>query len=1195
MSTPDAKSASKQSETFIARWSARDRTCMPAAPGALVTVPYPGLRSFKPELNQFFFGRERQKRELKAFFSDGSRGPDGRRRVTFVVGGSGSGKSSLTLAGLIAELNTISMPELSGAWYVAQTRPEKDPIAQLLLALNRIVLTNVDLAVQRARKEGGDEQVGKRVLEIAKALGSTDTRDPDELKKDLVGRLCSELAPLPAGKTQPTLDMLALFGFVEGTLDKLDAVMALPNQRSGKPSLLIHIDQFEEVFREETDRVGREALMHLLRSVYEYAPQHLFVVATMRSEELHKCSEYEGIAEVVNNSMYLIDLVSQDEIQKAIVDPARRAATLWELPVKPSATAPFTPEAVRLLQQAYQEAGAAIEHTADQLPLLQHCLPLAWEAAVDDWISRRRSDAGAKLEITREILESIPGWVSANAASQQSDPAPRSRTSEWLSPTTPELGKSRLGRCLDAHAQAVLISAAGKWVSADGRPAPPLAVYNVGSPKAAFGDVPTEFAGLIAAFCCLAQLDDRGRAVRRFVTLNDIVRASGLPEWTSTKYSSDVLSKRVQTALGEFERAGFIERIGATEGTRYNVSHEAFVRNWTSYERWLNEKQFVQQRIRESAKRAVRLSREPMNWNPIDWILASRKRDAYAIIPDETGSRLRCVFGERPIFSRTWAQKILQDQSASGIAAKAALENISPEERLNAIREIWKDSGWWQDHGRTRQATAGALFMLFVIAAGMLWLFLAQKSKLAEANADLARRNGDSAYQLRNLLIAVQTFSANFPTSVQLREVQISNRLAYESASSKSLSDNKEAMRVLRKTFYQSDFGLRRYLSGTSILFEDDWPASKRPRPEDLKDAVCRVAEEDAAPIKVKRPDGGELGVAALFGTLWIPGADDALAKPSIGEKGYFGGIAVSPRGLICLSHDARWVLSWGSSLLPALFQIVWSQQGKEWHAKVLSQRTINLNIDQNRALFDPRFSGAFGASTDRARTGKPVQYFSKDGVVSFVMPISSNRTPRVLIWTASGLLHPDDSIQVDGKDWPWCDYKAVSARQGTGARLVSECQIPADIPGQRDISDDRQLTLAVTFGEGQCRNPSVAAEKNCASTIELRFQGIDSQEVTDNVSLRLQHNFARVTNAKLEDGWLWLYDSDRKSWRYLIGRDRFDSLLDFKYAGVAWQDTPGRRAVDNYTPSRECDDMDSFPNCKKYLEAEGSWPGPPK
>src|SRR5262249_1670577 len=160
----------------------------------------------------------------------------------------------------------------------------------------------------------------------------------------------------------------------------------------------------------ETDAGGREALILLLRSVYEYAPPRLFVVATIRSEDLHKCSEYEGIAEVVNSSMYLIDLVSQDEIQKAIVEPARREATLWELPIKPSATAPYAPEGVRLLQRAYQEAGTAIEHKADQLPLLQHCLPMVWEAAINDWISRRARDATAKLEITREILEGIPGW-----------------------------------------------------------------------------------------------------------------------------------------------------------------------------------------------------------------------------------------------------------------------------------------------------------------------------------------------------------------------------------------------------------------------------------------------------------------------------------------------------------------------------------------------------------------------------------------------------------------------------------------------------------------------------------------------------------------------------------------------------------------------------------------------------------------
>lgn len=55
--------------------------------------PFPGLRSFEPGESELFFGREPETDELRR-----------RLRVTrflAVVGGSGSGKSSLVRSGLI--------------------------------------------------------------------------------------------------------------------------------------------------------------------------------------------------------------------------------------------------------------------------------------------------------------------------------------------------------------------------------------------------------------------------------------------------------------------------------------------------------------------------------------------------------------------------------------------------------------------------------------------------------------------------------------------------------------------------------------------------------------------------------------------------------------------------------------------------------------------------------------------------------------------------------------------------------------------------------------------------------------------------------------------------------------------------------------------------------------------------------------
>src|ERR1700736_5565782 len=60
--------------------------------------PYPGLRSFDPQEGENFFGRERNVAAVQDRLA--------KSRMVVVLGGSGSGKSSLLRAGLLPYLNT---------------------------------------------------------------------------------------------------------------------------------------------------------------------------------------------------------------------------------------------------------------------------------------------------------------------------------------------------------------------------------------------------------------------------------------------------------------------------------------------------------------------------------------------------------------------------------------------------------------------------------------------------------------------------------------------------------------------------------------------------------------------------------------------------------------------------------------------------------------------------------------------------------------------------------------------------------------------------------------------------------------------------------------------------------------------------------------------------------------------------------
>lgn len=104
-------------ESQVARL--RDLLNQPAAQPERIECPYPGMIPFRVEDARWFYGRDKEIDELV-------------RRVRlqnflFVIGPSGSGKSSLVFAGLVAELNK-RQPD---AWLVKTIRTGSDPLAVL--------------------------------------------------------------------------------------------------------------------------------------------------------------------------------------------------------------------------------------------------------------------------------------------------------------------------------------------------------------------------------------------------------------------------------------------------------------------------------------------------------------------------------------------------------------------------------------------------------------------------------------------------------------------------------------------------------------------------------------------------------------------------------------------------------------------------------------------------------------------------------------------------------------------------------------------------------------------------------------------------------------------------------------------------------------------------------------------------------
>ncbi len=225
---------------------------------------FPGLRPFEPDEAYLFFGRDGQSDELIRRLA--------KNRFLAVVGTSGSGKSSLVRAGLLAFLRSGYLSEAGSSWRIALLRPGLNPIASLAAALNH------------------DSVLGNGDLDPATRLNHIETT----LRR-------------------------SSFGLVEAVRQ----AQIGPHQ-----NLLVVVDQFEEIFRMRRVRTGiggpddeAAAFVKLLLEACHQTELSIYVVITMRSDFIGDCSEFRDLPESLNQSQYLIPRMTRDQCQEAIEGP----------------------------------------------------------------------------------------------------------------------------------------------------------------------------------------------------------------------------------------------------------------------------------------------------------------------------------------------------------------------------------------------------------------------------------------------------------------------------------------------------------------------------------------------------------------------------------------------------------------------------------------------------------------------------------------------------------------------------------------------------------------------------------------------------------------------------------------------------------------------------------------------------------
>ena len=352
----------------------------------LTPRPYPGLRSFSSSESSVFFGREGHGRLLANRL--------GQHNVLAVLGGSGSGKSSVVRAGLLPYLTSGTIPDRPGRWYKAEMRPGTEPTSAMVEALWVQVCSSI------RQKEFGN-------IGLKEAFDKLKSYEADHARVDrLTDQIASRISVPPTAEDRLYLQKFiplltdsdgalspeGLLSFADKTLDAMDAQLS-PGLQAAPANLMILIDQFEELFRPEVNSNGRDAILALVKLVAEIGRKKprpgLFIVLTMRSEELHRCSEYEGLSAVVVNSSVQLDLISGDrEVTAAIVEPAREVFKSWGISYNEGhndETAPFDPILVSQLRDQTARLRNALDHKPDSLPLLQHALQSIWNNGLERW------------------------------------------------------------------------------------------------------------------------------------------------------------------------------------------------------------------------------------------------------------------------------------------------------------------------------------------------------------------------------------------------------------------------------------------------------------------------------------------------------------------------------------------------------------------------------------------------------------------------------------------------------------------------------------------------------------------------------------------------------------------------------------------------------------------------------------------
>jgi WD40 repeat protein/DNA-binding SARP family transcriptional activator len=248
-----------------------ERTITPATDISVPTgppppCPYRGLFAFYEEDAPYFFGREAFTRRLVEAIKT--------QAVTAVVGSSGSGKSSVVFAGLLAGLRQEEH------WAIATFRPGRQPFK----ALARTLLSHLE-------PELGETEQLVETRKLAEAL-------------------------------------------YEGTLILPDVVDRILEKTPGANRLLLVADQFEELYTLCPDPNVRHYFIDVLLEAIDFEqfrPRAMFTfVFTLRADFLEQALAHRPFADAFQDADLILGPMTREELGRAVERPAEEQGIKFE-------------------------------------------------------------------------------------------------------------------------------------------------------------------------------------------------------------------------------------------------------------------------------------------------------------------------------------------------------------------------------------------------------------------------------------------------------------------------------------------------------------------------------------------------------------------------------------------------------------------------------------------------------------------------------------------------------------------------------------------------------------------------------------------------------------------------------------------------------------------------------------------------